>query len=411
MQASKLTETTVANAAIPDGKPQLFLWDTGKGSVTGFGVRVLPGGSKTFWFQYRNTSGTVRMIRIGASPTVKLDDARKRARDLAGQVARSEDPAAEKQEAKRTAAAKLAALIAPGGEYERHLKRRQIVNIKTIMSGLQRGLAKLGTKDVRDITRADLVAAITAIEDQGKPGAAQDLRKFAHTFCEWCVTRDFAHSNVLAGLKREKLSRAQRVARGKSKAHALADSEIVAVWNACEGFGAFGRIMRVSLLAATRRSEIAKLEKTQVKSDRLVLPPLSTKSGEQHEVPLTGLMRIVLASQPDSLSKFVFPSDRTGGQVLGWSKLLPKLQKASGVIFTPHDLRRTARTLMTMYRVDHDVAELAIGHAREGLRRQYDFAELWDLRCDAFAKVSNHVAALICQPLETGKIVPLARPS
>jgi len=40
-----------------------------------------------------------------------------------------------------------------------------------------------------------------------------------------------------------------------------------------------------------------------------------------------------------------------------------------------------------------------------------NFAELWDLRCDAFAKVSNHVAALIGQPPETGKVVPLARPS
>jgi hypothetical protein len=34
--------------------------------------------------------------------------------------------------------------------------------------------------------------------------------------------------------------------------------------------------------------------------------------------------------------------------------------------FRLHDLRRTARTLMTHCRVDHDVAELAIGHTREG---------------------------------------------
>jgi integrase len=103
----------------------------------------------------------------------------------------------------------------------------------------------------------------------------------------------------------------------------------------------------------------------------------------------------------------VFPSRDTGGLLRGWTKLVASLQRGSGVQFTPHDLRRTVRTLMTHHRVDHDVAELAIGHAREGLRRQYDFAELWNLRCDAFAKVSDHVAALI----ETGKVVALARPS
>ena len=232
-----------------------------------------------------------------------------------------------------------------------------------------------------------------------------------HTFCEWCVTRGFAPSNVLAGLKREKLSRAQKIARGEKKARALLDHEIVAVWNACEGLGAFGRIMRLSLLCATRRSEIAKLTRDRVLSDRIVLPPLSTKSGEQHEVPLTDLMRIVVASQPKTTSKLVFPSERTGDPISGWSKLLPKLQAASGVTFTPHDLRRTSRALMTHHRVDQDVAELAIGHAREGLRKQYDFAELWELRCDAFAKVSDHVARLIGEATEPGKMVAItARP-
>jgi hypothetical protein len=61
--------------------------------------------------------------------------------------------------------------------------------------------------------------------------------------------------------------------------------------------------------------------------------------------------------------------------------------------------------------IDHDVAELAIGHQRQGLDRLYDFAELWELRCDAFGKVSDHVAGLIGQPLEPGKVVALARSS
>jgi hypothetical protein len=41
------------------------------------------------------------------------------------------------------------------------------------------------------------------------------------------------------------------------------------------------------------------------------------------------------------------------------------------------------------------VAELAIGHQRQGLDKLYDFSQLWDLRRDAFGKVSDRVAALI----------------
>src|SRR3954462_15890373 len=84
-----------------------------------------------------------------------------------------------------------------------------------------------------------------------------------------------------------------------------------------------------------------------------------------------------------------------GGRLKGWTKLVARLQRASGVDFRLHDLRRTVRTLMTHHRVDHDVAEPAIGHTREGLRRQYDVAELWDLRCSTFTKVSDHIAALL----------------
>jgi hypothetical protein len=110
---------------------------------------------------------------------------------LAGKVARGDDPAAEKQEERRRANASLRQLLAEGGEYERHLRRRHIVNTKAVMSGLRRGLGRLMGKNVAQITRQAFVTAITAIEDQGKPGAADDLRerKFTRTFCDWAPRR------------------------------------------------------------------------------------------------------------------------------------------------------------------------------------------------------------------------------
>jgi len=61
----------------------------------------------------------------------------------------------------------------------------------------------------------------------------------------------------------------------------------------------------------------------------------------------------------------------------------------------PHDLRRTCRTLMSRLGVEPNIAELAIGHKRKGLERLYNFDEAWQLRCDASAKVSDNVAALL----------------
>src|SRR6516165_869278 len=151
--AEKLTETRIARAKVSPGKTQTFLWDA---TVTGFGVRILLGGSKTFWFQYRPAGGrsvNSRMVKIGLWHPGGLNGARRRAKALAGQVADGKDPAAEKQEQRRRASSTLRTLLAEGGEYERHLKRRHIVNTQTIMSTLRRGLGRLTGKDVAAITR------------------------------------------------------------------------------------------------------------------------------------------------------------------------------------------------------------------------------------------------------------------
>src|SRR5262249_11237161 len=282
----------------------------------GFGLRILAGGSKTFWFMYRprgsGRSANSRMVKIGPWPPGGLEGARRRAKVLAGQVADGEDPAAEKQEHRRRANSTLRTLLAEGGDYEHHLARRHIVNRKTIMRTLRRGLARLMGKDVAAITRADFVTAIVAIEDQGKPGAAADLRKCARTFCEWCVHRGLAPANVLAGLRQSKTTRAERLASEARKPRALTDDDIIAVWNAANGRRAFSNITRRLLLTGARRSEIAKLSRDRILSDRLVLPPTHTKMGEKHEVPLTDLMRVVIAAQPATTSALVFASEKTG---------------------------------------------------------------------------------------------------
>ena len=183
----KLTETAVSRAGVP-ATGQTMLWDA---QVTGFAVRILPGSSRTFWFQYRTAggrSGKNRMVRIGAWPTISLNVARKRARDLAGQVARGEDPAATRAEAKRRDSSTLRALLVEEGPYQRDLERRGIVNRKVVLSGLNRGLHRLISKDVADLTRRDFVSAISALEAAGKPGAAGELRKYSRTLLEWCVS-------------------------------------------------------------------------------------------------------------------------------------------------------------------------------------------------------------------------------
>src|SRR5215472_1718355 len=358
--AEKLTETAVSRARAPK-TGQVFLWDS---QVTGFGVRILLGGSKTFWFQYRPFGGgrsvSSRMVRIGSYPAISVADARKAARVFAGEIARGIDPAAKRQAERTRSTTTLLTLLAEDGAYQRDLERRRIVNARVAMSSLRRGLARLMSKEVSHLTRADLVAAINAIEDDGRPGAADDLRKFTRVFLEWCVGSGRITANPLAGLRQPKRSRAERLQAAANGGRALSDDEIRKLWQAAgaNSFGSFGALIRLALLTGLRRGELAQIERARdILADRIVVQPEHAKSGAKHAVPLTDLMRQVITGEPITTSPLLFPSAVTGGRIRGWAHLVVRVQQASGVNFRLHDLRRTARTLMSHLRVAEDIAE------------------------------------------------------
>lgn len=66
-----------------------FVWDS---QIAGFGVRVMPSGAKTYQAQYRK-GGRTRRVAIGRHGKITVDEARKLAKEIMGQVAKGENPA------------------------------------------------------------------------------------------------------------------------------------------------------------------------------------------------------------------------------------------------------------------------------------------------------------------------------
>ena len=399
--AENLTKARIEKfvaAGAPPGKSEAMLWDN---AVTGLGLRARATGSCSWTLVYRPRGGgrkeTARRVTLGPWPGLTLDAARAAAKAMVGEIALKKDPAMELRCARNREQRRVSIGL---DDYERSLQRRKIVNEKAVMSTLRRGLAPFATREIGALTRKDLIEQIEALENVGKLGAAQDLRSHSRAWLEWAVSRGLVQFNVLAGLRRARSSRAERL-DGKSKGKALSDPEIVALWNGVRVIGvigAFGGLVRLGLLSGMRRNELAGLRWSDVRDDRIVLAAHATKTGAQHEIPLTVLMRNVLAAQPRTTSDRIFPSWRTGAQMRGWTELVAAANRKSGVAFKLHDLRRTARTLMSRCGVAQDIAERAIGHARTGLIAIYDKDPSWAARADAFQRVSDHVGRIIAEP-------------
>lgn len=69
-------------------------WDY---ELKGFGVRVRPGGSRTFIVQYRNAQGRERKVTVGQHGKLTADEARDEAKRLLAEVALKRDPVMTRQ--------------------------------------------------------------------------------------------------------------------------------------------------------------------------------------------------------------------------------------------------------------------------------------------------------------------------
>ncbi len=177
-----LTSQRIKQATCPPDKGSVDLWDN---TQPGLLVRVFRR-PQVFMVFYRVGSGRKALQRWDQLDAVHRSrlSARAAAPDRLGVVAERQIPPGAPAQAKRDRARLGPALDA----YEADLARRHVVKRKDRLSLLRRELLDaLGNVELGAITRNDVVLLINAIEQDGRPGAAQDLRKNAAVFLNCAV--------------------------------------------------------------------------------------------------------------------------------------------------------------------------------------------------------------------------------
>jgi integrase len=204
----------------------------------------------------------------------------------------------------------------------------------------------------------------------------------------------------------------------RRRQRALNDAELAAVWRAAEASqNAFGYLVRFLLLTATRRNEAASMRRGEVSGEEWTIPQERYKTGLELVIPLSAAAQAVLAAVPKiGKSGLVFTTD--GKRALGgFSKfkrafdgqvltiLREGHHEATLPRWTLHDLRRTARSLMSRAGVPSDHAERCLGHVLPGIRGTYDRHEYLVEKCHAFAALAALVERIVNPP--GGNVVPL----
>jgi integrase len=365
--------------------------------LRGHYVRVQPSGAKSFVTVARGAGGKQVWTTIGAADAMSIEEARGRAREALGRV-RAGLPAVE---AKGETFGDVAAVW-----LKRHVAAKGLRSRPEIERLLARHVLPLWQdREFITIRRSDVAALLDDVEDDHGARQADYVLNVTRSLMNWYATRhDDYNPPIVRGMRRQSPS-------AQARARILSDGEIHAIWRAAEKGGPYGGIVRLALLTAQRRAKIATMKWADVSVDGEWTIPKEPREKDTGGTLLLPKAAVAIIEAQDRMGEnpYVF-AGRGDGPVNGFSKSKRRFDEACGVTgWKVHDLRRTARSLMSRAGVPREHAERALGHIVAGVEGVYDRHSYRAEKADALARLAALIESIVHPRANVVVPIPMRR--
>ena len=255
-------------------------------------------------------------------------------------------------------------------------------------------LKRWANRPFLDIRRSDVAALLDHVEDNFGARQADLVLTVIRSIMNWHATRHDDYVPVIVkGMKRD---------TAKPRSRILTDDEIRRIWEAAERAGRFGAILRLCLLTAQRRTVVATMKWSDLFGDKWTIPQMPREKENAGLLQLPKVALDIIRAQPQLAGNPYVFGMRQDKPFSGFSvtktefdkqlreKKLPDLEP-----WVIHDLRRTARSLMSRAGIRPDIAERVMGHAINGVEGIYDRHSYADEKRDALAALANLIDGII----------------
>lgn len=354
----------------------------------GLAIEVFPTGGMGWRFRYQ-LSGRTEKVTLGKYPDVSLRLARQKRDAFATAVAKGESPARTKQLLK--AGGETASLLCRFGDrYYREVIEKSRKHPEPTRSRLDKQIYPiLGHKPLEKITAQDVQSLIFRKRDEGYLAAAGELRALLFGIFEYAIVCGLTSVNPV------RATPMRFVVRPKPRTRNLSPNEISIFLKKLYRSKTRRQLqiaLHLILLTMVRKSELrlAHWRDVDLEKAEWQIPQANSKTGKPHIVYLSrqaiALFRELRAFS--GKSALVLPGrvglDKPFAPSV-FNEILAAIEFGIPP-FTPHDLRRTATTMLYELGYPSDVVEKALNHTIRGIRGVYNKAEYADQRRDMLQK-------------------------
>jgi integrase len=387
------------------------VWDGGHDkAITGFGVRVSAGGTRSFFLNYR-AAGRERRYRIGAFPLWSVEAAREEAKALRKKVDKGENPAGEKRELRK--APTIADLIerysvdhlptkTATGPYRKSDELKMLAEI-------ERRLGK-HTK-VADVHDGDIRAMHAGITRDRGPIRANRILSIASKMFSLSLSsragenapwRNAVMGNPCKGVPRNPEQGRERFF---SQAELAAISDALATYR-----GEAADAMRLIMLTGCRPAEAlsARWEEMDSEPGYWIKPSSHVKQRRQHKLPLNpAALELIgrMRGERRKNSPWLFHGDVPGQPLKSVFRVWQHVRRHTGIAGRPYDLRHSFASVGAAGGLSLLIIGKLLGHSRAATTSKY--AHLAD---DALREATNRIGADIAGAGGTSKnVLPIER--
>jgi integrase len=402
-----LTPLSIQNAKPKRRKGVPVLTELSDAGCKGLRLVVHPTGHRSWIVRYRYhgrtrklTLGSVLVLRPGETDpgngALTLPAARKAATDALHRLAQGFDPGTEKLSQPKSTTGETFQSVAEN-YFERVKVEKDIRTADRLLADLKRLVfPTLGRMPIASIRRSDIVRLLDRVSVERGPTMADSVLSVMSTVMKEHAKRsDDYVPPIVPGMKRTS-------PKERARERILDDDELRRVWAAAGHGGVFGSFIKFLLLTAARRTEATRMTWAEIGNGAGVLwtlPAARNKTKQELVRPLSTAAQSLLAGLPRlGNSELVF-QEGNRKVAANVAEMKRKFDQACGVNdWHLHDLRRTARSLMSRAGVLDNHAERCLGHVIAGMRGVYDRHKYQAQMLHAYEALSALIINIVSPP-------------